>query len=760
MISTLPQERQSMDSLKTSQEISNLLKIAMAEHQAGNLQSALSKYQEILRSTPNNPDALHFTGLVYYQSQNYSLAIEFIEKAISIAPNQASFYSNLGLAYTANNETEKAINCYQKATDIDPKHADAWNNFGASLFNQGKFKNAINAYKKALKANSNHFQTHNNLGNVYREIKDFNKAIGAFKSALKIVPNYPIALNNLANTFKDIGKTKSAIEYYKKAILQDPNYTDAYKNLGIILEQTDNNEEAITYYEHILKTTPQNYEILYLCSRAYFNISQFDLAHKLIIQAIQYEQNKPEFYNTLGTILTHKKCWDEAITAFNKSIELAPDMETAYINLGSAYKNNNNPIEAEKAYNKALSINSKNYSALNDLGIIQRILNEPYKAIENFNRSIALNKNPKNHFQEELSPANTYNNLGLAHLDLMQLQEAHQAFEKAMNMDNSYPEPILSNSITYLTEGNFDDGWEGYEYRQKISTRKETYSNLINELNTWNMFSSPKNTPLIILPEQGIGDEIMFASIIPDLIKAHKGEIILACDKRLVDIFKRSFKDISVSKLTGLKITTNHQKIYLASIAKFLRKSEKDFAPASPYIIPLEDKKQYFKDKYKDITGLKVGISWKSGNAIEGNKRTVPLKAWAEILSTSDINFFNLQYGETKDEITEIKSNLGIKIISDPEIDPLTDLENFIAIISNLDLIITIDNSTAHIAGALGIPTWVMLPYSCDWRWMKDRSDSIWYKSLKMYRQKEIGKWDNVLEEIHTNLKNLNNKIR
>lgn len=714
MIPTYNGKTNSMDSLNTIQGAAALLHTAFKEHQQGNLQAALNKYLQIINSNPKHPDALHLAGLIYLQTNQNDLAISHIKKSTKIAP----------------------------------KNTDAWNNLGISFFNGGKYKQAIEAYKNCIKLNKNHYQAYNNIGNAYREIKDYPNAIKYFNSAISIQPNYPDAENNLANALKETGKIKSAVKHYKKAIELNPNYIDAIKNIGLVLNELEDHEQAISYLNKCLSLNPKNKEVLYLASRSYFEIEDYDNAIDIINKAIELDAKNNEYYNTKGTILTRKELWDEAIESFNKALKINQTSETTHMNLGSTYKNTQRYLEAEIAYKNVLNINPNNHVALNDLSVTQRILGKHKDAIKSLNKSLKLLNNVSS---KQLCPSRVHNNLGLVYLDLMELETASAEFDKALKIDNAYIEAIMSKAMIGLWNGDFQSWWNGYESRLNISKRGKEY-NTLEELQTWDLYNTPNNTPIVILPEQGIGDEIMFASIIPDLIKAYNGDITLACDKRLVDIFQRSFKEITVSRLNGLKVTTNHQKIHLASIAKYFRQSENDFINRDQYLFPSVDKKQHFKEKYKDVNGLKIGISWKSGNTTEGKKRTIPLEQWANILNASNCTFFNLQYGDTQEELNNIKSKTGVTIINDKEVNPLEDMENFIALTSTLDLIISIDNSTVHISGALGVPTWVMLPYSPDWRWLKDRDNCLWYKSIKIYRQGKSRQWSTILNQVTTDL--------
>jgi ADP-heptose:LPS heptosyltransferase len=156
--------------------------------------------------------------------------------------------------------------------------------------------------------------------------------------------------------------------------------------------------------------------------------------------------------------------------------------------------------------------------------------------------------------------------------------------------------------------------------------------------------------------------------------------------------------------------------------------------------------------------GIKVGISWRGGSKDSMKaSRSIELISWESILQ-SDAHFVNLQYGDCTDEIEQIQQESGVHIYDWDDADPLTDLENFTAQIAALDLVISIDNSTVHFSGAVGTPTWVLLPDVPDWRWMLDRDDSPWYSEVRLFRQKMSGNWSDVISNVKSELERCRDK--
>jgi ADP-heptose:LPS heptosyltransferase len=264
------------------------------------------------------------------------------------------------------------------------------------------------------------------------------------------------------------------------------------------------------------------------------------------------------------------------------------------------------------------------------------------------------------------------------------------------------------------------------------------------------------------LPEQGIGDEVMFSSVLHELESLKKNslqiKITLVCDKRLVDLYNRSFKF-----LTAIPKDPEHSYhhldneidywIFNGSLPKFFRLTCEDFDAPIPYLRANENCYKEWKKRYSLLNHtINIGISWRGGLAAKSRAdRSLDLDQLLPVLTkaSQNANLINLQYGEHTSEIEEFTKRSGIPIHDWEDSNPLKDVESFIAQIKALDLVLTIDNSTAHFAGALGKKTHLMLPFDQDWRWGEESTNSYWYsKNLTLFRQKSLGNWSTVIQSI------------
>ncbi len=273
---------------------------------------------------------------------------------------------------------------------------------------------------------------------------------------------------------------------------------------------------------------------------------------------------------------------------------------------------------------------------------------------------------------------------------------------------------------------------------------------------------------MLIYSEQGIGDEVMFASCIPEIIE-RAGACLIECEPRLLRLFARSFPKARCFPRTALTDPSLLQnlpdfelQIASGSVPRCLRRSFDTFPTHPGYLVPAADQVAEWRKRYEQLgSGLVVGISWKGGaDAGTRRRRSTTLGQWASLFRLPGVAFVNLQYGDCRAEIDRFEREFGTKLHHWDVANPLADLDGFAAQIAALDLVISADNSTVHMAGALDTPVWTLLPYSCDWRWFTDRDESPWYPSMRLFRQASFremaeSNWNDVFARVSLALEDL-----
>ncbi len=487
------------------------------------------------------------------------------------------------------------------------------------------------------------------------------------------------------------------------------NLEDSF-SLAIQYHQAGHIDRAIQIYQRILGSYPENHAVLNLFGLALFTKGQLDKALSFLSKASSISPGTAKYHYDLGVVLQNSGKDEEAIGHYRETLALEPKNKAAWENMGVALFDCGYNQEAVSAFKNALELNPDSVLALTNLSTLCCWQGRHQQALDLLNTALAV--------------------------------------------DPAHISARMKRAEIFLSLGNFSRGWNEYAWRFAGSGRPGQDPVRFVPLPKWNGQSLSGGT-LLVHTEQGIGDEVMFASCLPDLLEQGV-DCCFLCDPRMVKIFKRSFPELDVlpniSAQWGLMSESLKAdvRLPLGDLPGLFRASSRDFSQQKGYLKADGALVEHWSQRLSHLgSGLKIGISWRGGRQKYSQRaRSIPLELFSPLLSLQGISFVNLQYGDCKEDLSTLPESLQTKIISFPEIDPLVDLENFFAVISTLDLVISVDNSTVHFAGALGIQTWLLLPSLGDWRWPVGGTDSRWYPSVRLIRQQyeERGDWAPVID--------------
>jgi len=576
----------------------------------------------------------------------------------------------------------------------------------------GKLQQAELIYQQILQIHPQHFTVLHLLGVIAYQAENFEIAVDLIGQAIKIDPNQSSCFFSLGLILKKQGRLREAINAYYKVLEIEPKNADAYNNLGNILGLSGQLEEAVDTYRKALEINPDDIRT----------------------------------YNNLSVVLQKQGKLAEAIDTYYRILEIDPTDVEVCRSLGMLLTEQGKLEEAIDAYYKVLEVDSTDAGIYNNLGILLKEQGKFKEAIDAYCKAL------------EIFPgyADAYNNLG----NVLQLQgdfeDAVVVYKKALEINSQFSEAHKNLGMLLLLTGELERGWEKYEWRWKCHDFPSENRNFPQP--PWDG-TGLSDKSVLVWTEQGIGDEIMFANML-DTLSWMADKIITECEERLVPLFQRSFPKIQFvvreQKPNPMLLDRDiDYQVPIGSLAQWLRRNESQFPKKESYLSASSEKASQLQDKYKGLTDDRflVGISWKSINhGVEKEKSTI-LENWTPILSQPDCFFVNLQYGDIEQEISEYYSSTGILIYTDQEINPLTNLDDFAAQISALDLVISISNTTVHMSGALGKKVWTLLPYVPDWRWMLKREDTPWYPTMKLFRQSQMNDWRDVFQRVSLALK-------
>jgi len=402
--------------------------------------------------------------------------------------------------------------------------------------------------------------------------------------------------------------------------------------------------------------------------------------------------------------------------------------------MGNALKEQGKLDEAIAAYNKALSIKPDHAEAYNNMGVTLQDQGKLGEAIAAYNKALSIKPDY----------AEAYCNMGLALQDQGKPDEAIVAYNKALSIKPDHAEAYCNKSYSHLLMGDFDEGWDLYEWRTQT---KEKKARKAREHLSWDGTKNISGKRFVVYEEQGLGDKIQFCRYLPLLVQENAFvtfQVTSALHSLLGTL------DSNIILTNGLPSEDQIDfEVPLMSLP-YLFKTEPKTIPASiPYLYADEAKVKLWAERlHKD--NFKIGICWQGSKTKVDVGRSFPLSLFEKISRISDVELISLHKGLGEDQVSDVNFNLTS---FDGNFDTGTDaFIDTAAIMANCDLIITSDTAVAHLAGALGRPTWVALKYIPDWRWMLNRSDNQWYPTMTLYRQKITGDWASVFDAINQDL--------
>jgi tetratricopeptide (TPR) repeat protein len=522
--------------------------------------------------------------------------------------------------------------------------------------------------------------------------KDYLQAIDGYRRAIALCPDIPELHFNLGNTFLKLKRWAEAADCYQRTLDLAPDFTDAHFNLGITYYEQTSIEPAIACYRRACELAPGRADI---------------------------------FYN-LGLAYQDGRRLEEAIEAYRRALAVRPDFAEAHNNLGHALQEKGEPEAAATAYRQALLHHPDYAEAHYNLGRLRHLQHRPAEAIESY--AEALRCRPDHH--------QACNNTGKAHQDLGRIEPAIAWYRNALRLKPDYADARFNLSTAQLLNGEFDEGWKNYETRWLTDDWRRFYPRRLHPP-LWDGRPLEGKT-ILVHSEQGLGDMLQFARYLP-MVKERGGRVIFETRAALIELFRDWTCLDAVVPITPPDFELKLQfDVYapLLSLPHIFRTDLKSIPRRVPYIAADPERIRRWAPRIRG-DGLRIGLVW-AGTATDP-RRATPLAWFAPWSTIPDVRIFGLQKGPEADRLKSTGPPAGMTIDNlGPE---FSDFADTAAVMGHLDLVISIDTSVAHLAGAMGKPVYLLLPYTADWRWLLHRTDSPWYPTMRILRQESPGDW-------------------
>ncbi len=550
----------------------------------------------------------------------------------------------------------------------------------------------------------------------------------------------------------DKNKDDDLLRFNIAVIEQSLNLNENAKRNYRYLVTKNNNKAMINLY--LLNIKEENYiDALEIINRSIISGNEFISIIKdkafVLLKLKKYNEsidicknyfNKTKdinFLNILGLNYFEKKLFKKSEDIFKKALKVEENNPFILNSLGRVYHEKRDSKNAKIFLEKAFKLKEDSFEIINNLAGF-------YREEGNYNRSIELYKTAL-----KLNPKNTtiINNLAKAYFDIGELDTAHEYCIKALNLNKNDGNIQKILSLIFLRKQNYKDGWYYFDGRLNLSDFIEKNSSIsLIRKKLFHQKKLIKEKKLLVLREQGIGDEILYGTMYGDLLE-YCQDVTIECDQRLKNIFCNSFPNYQNSFVNDGEISFNQKlinnydfAIYAGSLGKFFRNKIENFRKN----FYLNADSNLVKKSKKNLMNLdekiNVGISWKSFKNRYANEKSLSLENLKEILSTKNCNFINLQYGDVKDEIMRFNLKFNKNIVTIKNLDLFNDFDNLASVLKNLDLFITVSNSTAHLAGALGVKTLLIRPkdHAIFHYWNQPGNKTPWYKTITFLEKKDI----------------------
>ena len=714
--------------VRSPQRLENGLREAKHFQAQGQFDKAERRYRRLLKDWPGAPETLRLLGLAQVQSGRLNEGIATMAEAARADPSDPYTQNNLGGALGLTNRREEALACFDKAVALKPDYAealanrakllrlmdrpsealasyDALLNLGREsaealhgralcLFELGRLVEAEAAFRTAKSFGPPWAELHNDYGRTLRRLGRAEEALRSYDLALALVPGFVDALNNRANALLDLGRSDEALQSYEAALRCDPGHAEARHNRGVALSALQRLEAALEDFDAALAIRPA------------YRDAQVSRAATLM---------------QLGRL-------EDALEAYTKITAVWPAQFDGWLNHGVVLERLGRLEDALESFARAVDLNPASVEAHYGQGVALAGLERLDEALACYERAL------------ELCPDHTqaHNNRGVVLAGLGRHETAIAAFDKVLAREPENADVAFNKAFQLLTLGRYAEGWRLHEWRKR---KREPSGCRAFAQPLWSGREPIKGKTVFLHWEQGLGDTLQFCRY-AKLVQARGAKVVMSVQAPLKALVARAFPGVEVLGPDLVPVDFDYHSP-LMSLPLALGAELGSIPSPEGYLSAEPSLREAWRERLGPAARPRVGFVW-SGNPTHKNdrNRSLPL-AKLEVLLRTDVEWICLQKDLRPGE-ADLLQTLGARRVSDQ----LFDFDQTAALVAELDLVITVDTSVAHLAGALGKSVWVLLPFNPDWRWLLGRNDSPWYSGARLFRQPRPGDYDSVLREV------------
>ena len=683
-------------------EVASLLVQALALHQAGRLAEAEKIYGQILAIDPDQFDARHLLGFIFHQRGDSALAVHHIDLALQKNPDNILALNNRGIALNALKRFDEALASYDRAIAVRPDFLEALMNRGNTLQELRRLDAALASFDRAIAVRPDHVDAYYNRANTLHALKRFDAALASFDRALALRPDSAAALANRGVTLHALARFEEALASYDAAVALWPDSDAVFANRGITLHALKRFDEALASLDRALALRPDNAEALASRGVTLHVLRRFEEALASYVRALELRSDSAEAHSNRGVTLFELRRYAEALASCDRALALQPDFPEALSGRGNALSVLKRFDEASASYHRALALRPDYAEAHTSLGV----------------------------------------NLHA----LKRFDEALECYERALAVRPDFAEAHYDQGLSRLLTGDFDRGWVEHDWWREVAHFKRAERNFAQPRWTGSPVIAGKT--ILLHAEQGFGDTIQFCRYAPR-VAALGARVILEVQDPLRDLIRRSLDGVAQVVAKGDAMPPFDMHCPFLSLPLVFGSRLETIPHETPYLCAPAQAVANWGARLPPKTRARIGLAW-SGRPEHNNdqNRSIDFASFLSPLEGIDATLVSLQ--------REVRAADAIVLRERSDVihfgEELKDFSDTAALAANMDLVIAVDTSVAHLAGALAKPVWILLPFVPDWRWLLDRDDSPWYPTARLFRQDDNRRWDSVFARLRTRL--------
>ena len=627
----------------------------------------------------------------------------------------------------------------------EPRNGHALHLLGVTLGQMGRPQEAIDLIVAAISVQPTNPYMHANLGNALREAGQNAEALASYDRAVALQPDMAAAHRGRGLVLTRLGQTQQALASLTRALQLAPRDAAAHNDLGVALESLGRNQEALDQFVHATGLDPYHAEAHHNLGIVQMILGQHADALTSLERALSLQPRRAALLANRGRALRALGRDAEALSSYDAALALSPADASLHHSRGVILLGLQRYEEALGSFDRALAINANSAEVLNSRGAALGHLARPQEALAAFDRAVACRAD---YLEAHTNRANTLKGFG-------RFREALEDLDRALAIAPDHVPSLWSKSLLKLTLGAFAEGWPLYESRLQLQELQRYQRNLA--LPRWHGSEPLEHKSILVHAEQGLGDALQFCRYLP-LLEARAQHVFFEVPATLGRLM-RSLPMRVTLLVAGEPLPQADYHCPLLSLPLAFGTEAHTIPGGVPYLKADAAAIDEWRTRLLALPGFKVGVNWQGHAGTENQPwirgRSFALDSMAPLARVPGVSLVSLQKGAAAVERAEVEFGAALAQLTDPMDTGPEALVETAALMCALDLVITSDTSVAHLAGALGVPVWVVLQSVPDWRWLLERGDSPWYPTARLFRQDENGDWSQVFSRVAQELATL-----